>query len=362
MVNQGLKGITVAQTMISEVDGENGRLSYRGYDVMKLINCYSFEDVAFLIWTGSFPTEEQSRQLLSQLHTHRQLTKKSKELIQLLPNDLDMMSVIRTVISANGSKHYTWKPSLEQAITLTAMIPSIITYRFHRIQGTDCLEPKKELGHVANYLYMLKGEEQEQAIVKALETYMILTMEHSFNASTFSARVTASTEADIVSAVTAAISTMKGPLHGGAPTGVLQLIADIQTKERAETVIRGKVQSGEKLMGFGHRIYRTHDPRSLALREVLKSSVNQNQALDLAIAVEEAAVKVLEEEKPGRKLYTNVEFYAAAIMNALELDASLFSPTFTASRIVGWTAHVLEQAEHNVIYRPKAEYVGKKME
>lgn len=178
------------------------------------------------------------------------------------------------------------------------------------------------------------------------------------NASTFAARVTASTESDIVSAVTSAIGTMKGPLHGGAPSGVIELLNRIALVGDAEKVIRDKLAKGEKLMGFGHRVYRTHDPRSISLKAKLLELGGQDQWLDLAVKVEETAVKLLEELKPGRSLYTNVEFYAAAIMKAINMDSELFTPTFTASRMVGWTAHILEQAENNTIFRPQSKYIG----
>jgi citrate synthase len=205
---------------------------------------------------------------------------------------------------------------------------------------------------------MLDGDKARPEHIRALETYMILTMEHGMNASTFSARVTASTESDLVSAVTSAVGTMKGPLHGGAPSEVLLLLNELKEVKEKHSYLRDKILAGEKLMGFGHRVYKTHDPRSIALKETLLRLVGKDEWLDLALEVESAAVEVLKELKPGRGLYTNVEFYAAAIMKAINFDGSLFTPTFTASRMVGWTAHVLEQAEDNMIYRPMSRYVG----
>ncbi|WP_113927954.1 citrate synthase/methylcitrate synthase [Bacillus sp. P14.5] len=358
MFQQGLKGIIAAQTKISHIDGEKGILIYRGREIREIAEKLSFEEGAFLLWKGYLPSKDELRDMDRQLKQNRNLSPAMKDVISSLPHDMDMMSVLRTAVSAEGSLQYSWKPSTDQAIRLTAVIPTIIAYRNCLIAKTPFKEPNKELGHVANYLYMLTGDTPSNAVVTALETYMILTMEHGMNASAFSARVTASTESDMVSAITSAIGTMKGPLHGGAPSGVIDLLEEIGTPERAEMVIREKLEKGEKLMGFGHRVYKTHDPRAIALRNKLLESCGADNSLDLALHVEETAIEVLQEVKPGRALYTNVEFYAAAIMKSINLEAELFTPTFTASRIVGWTAHVLEQAENNVIFRPQSEYVG----
>ncbi|MGF2616211.1 citrate synthase/methylcitrate synthase [Rossellomorea vietnamensis] len=358
MFQQGLKGIIAAQTKISHIDGEKGILIYRGREIREIAEKLSFEEGAFLLWKGYLPSKDELRDMDRQLKQNRNLSPAMKDVISSLPHDMDMMSVLRTAVSAEGSLQYFWKPSTDQAIRLTAVIPTIIAFRNSLIAKRPFKEPNKELGHVANYLFMLTGDTPSNAVVTALETYMILTMEHGMNASAFSARVTASTESDMVSAITSAIGTMKGPLHGGAPSGVIDLLEEIGTPERAEIVIREKLEKGEKLMGFGHRVYKTHDPRAIALRNKLLESSGADNSLDLALHVEETAIEVLQEVKPGRALYTNVEFYAAAIMKSINLEAELFTPTFTASRIVGWTAHVLEQAENNVIFRPQSEYVG----
>ncbi|WP_163579759.1 citrate synthase/methylcitrate synthase [Gracilibacillus saliphilus] len=362
MINQGLKGVVAAETYISHIDGEKGQLIYRGYETKQLTKSNSFEEVAYLLWYGYLPTADELENLKTELIRNRHLTATIKSIMEHLPQNMDVMSVIRTVISAEGTTDYQWKPSITQAIRLTALIPSIIAYWYNKINGNVANEPNDAYGHVENYLFMLNGKKPTKAQVDGLETYMILTMEHGMNASTFSARVTASTESDLVSSITTAIGTMKGPLHGGAPSGVIQLLEEIAIKENAEKVIRNKLNNGEKLMGFGHRVYKTHDPRAIALRETLLQSKGSDDWLDLAIHAEDVAVKVLNELKPGRSLYTNVEFYAAAIMKSINLDPQLFTPTFTASRVVGWTAHVLEQADNNTIYRPQSTYVGKIIE
>ena len=358
MFSKGLKGIIAAQTTISHIDGKEGILIYRGYEIGKLTN-RSFEEVAFLLWYGRLPKEDEAEDIKRKLISLRSLSLTMKEVIHSLPGEMDMMSVLRTVISAEGGKSYLFKPTIDQAIRLTAVIPTIISYRYNRLRGTLINESDPGLNHIENYLYMLTGRKPSKAVVDALETYMILTMEHGMNASAFSARVTASTESDMVSAVTSSIGTMKGPLHGGAPSGVIDLLNEVGTADNAENVIRRKLLKGEKLMGFGHRVYKTHDPRAIALRKKLVESKGKDKSLDLALTVENSAIQLLNEIKPGRSLYTNVEFYAAAIMKSIQLESDLFTPTFTASRIVGWTAHVLEQAENNTIYRPQSEYIGK---
>ncbi|MEI5909021.1 citrate synthase/methylcitrate synthase [Bacillus spongiae] len=358
MLTNGLKGIVAAETAICHVDGKEGRLIYRGYEIRHLTTNYSFEAIAFLIWHGYLPTQEELTNLHQQLVRNRFLTQSLKTIIDALPDEMDMMSVLRTAISAEGTKNYSWKPTISQAIRLTALTPTIIAYRQSRLQKKEFTEPSKRLGHVENYLYMLHGEKPTKTTVNALETYMILTLEHGLNASAFSARVTASSESDMVSAIAAAIGTMKGPLHGGAPSGVIKLLNEIKTEDRARHLLKTKLINGEKLMGFGHRIYKTHDPRAIALKGKLLEMIGENNWLDLAIHVENIAIDLLSELKPGRGLYTNIEFYAAAIMKAIDLDSDLFTPTFTVSRMVGWTAHIIEQSENNTIFRPQSEYIG----
>ncbi|MGD6775086.1 citrate synthase/methylcitrate synthase [Sutcliffiella horikoshii] len=358
-VQRGLKGVIAAETSIAEVDGSNGRLIYRGYEIRDIATGKSFEEIAHLLWFGELPSGEQTEKFKSTFASYRNLSPTLEKVLSVLPKDMDMMSVVRTVISSAGNQSMSWKPTVEEAMKLTAVVPTIIAYRKRILEGKDLITPCMGYSHVENYLYMLNGRPASPEHIRALETYMILTMEHGMNASTFSARVTASTESDLVSAVTSAIGTMKGPLHGGAPSEVIVLLNELSEVEDKKNYLRDKIIAGEKLMGFGHRVYKTHDPRSLALKETLSGLVGKDRWLDLALEVESAAIDVLEELKPGRGLYTNVEFYAAAIMKAINMDSSLFTPTFTASRMVGWSAHILEQADDNVIFRPLSRYVGK---
>ncbi|MFS0781132.1 citrate synthase/methylcitrate synthase [Bacillus sp. 1P06AnD] len=361
MFHRGLKGIVAAETAISFIDGKKGELIYRGYDMLTLAEGKSFEEVAYLLWTSHFPNNHELAWLKKELINSRNLPDYMVNMLKELPMDMDEMSVLRTVISASGTSWYAWKPNIEQAVKLTAMIPAIIAFRSRILDGVEPVLPNEEFGHVENYLFMLTGKAPDAVQVRALEMYMILTMEHGMNASTFAARVTASTESDLVSAITSAIGTMKGPLHGGAPSGVIDLLNEIYESGSAEAIISGKLERGERIMGFGHRVYKTVDPRARALKRVLTSYSGEDEWLDLAMETEEKAIEILKEAKPGRELYTNVEFYAAAIMKTLSMKSTLFTPTFSAARIVGWTAHVLEQSEDNALFRPEATYVGKKV-
>ncbi|RLQ95460.1 citrate synthase/methylcitrate synthase [Falsibacillus albus] len=356
---QGLKGVIAAQTSISFIDGEKGQLVYRGLNAKNVALNYTFEEAAYLLWFGNLPDEIQYQELSDKLKANREMPVYVKKVIDELPLDLDMMGVLRTLISSMENEFFQWQPSIDQAIQLTAIIPSIIAYRKRRMKGLNPIAPNNQLNHVANYLYMLTGEMPSEIHIKALEAYMILTLEHGMNASTFSARVTISTQSDMVSAITSAIGTMKGPLHGGAPSGVLKMLDEIGEIEKAEGWLRNKISSGERLMGFGHRVYKTIDPRAVALRQKTLEVSGQDRWLDLALHVESLATELLEEYKPGRRLYPNVEFYAAAVMRAIQMEEDLFTPTFTASRVVGWTAHIIEQGQNNSIFRPTSEYIGK---
>ncbi|WP_026674072.1 citrate synthase/methylcitrate synthase [Alkalihalobacterium bogoriense] len=357
-VQSGLEGVIACHSAISLVDGQNGRLVYRGYWAKELALHKEFEEVCYLLWHGSLPTKEEVNHLKQQFLEARKIPIHVMAVLVALPKEMDMMSVIRTCISALASQSNEWPPTVEQAIQITALIPTIITARISILKGEKPIEPHETLGHIANYLYMLHNREPNATHSKALEAYCILTMEHGLNASTFAARVISSTESDIVSAITGAIGAMKGPLHGGAPSEVTAMLEAIETKENAEEWIRTKLKNGEKLMGFGHRVYKTKDPRAEALQKVTAQLTKDDQWLALANAVEETALRLLAEYKPGRKLYTNVEFYAAAVLRAVDMPSFLFTPTFTVSRVVGWTANVLEQAENNRIYRPQSLYNG----
>ncbi|MCP8968188.1 citrate synthase/methylcitrate synthase [Ectobacillus ponti] len=355
-MQRGLKGIVAAETAISFIDGNAGVLVYRGHPAAKVAVQHSFEEVAYLLWHGALPGAAELSALQAEMRQARQVPDFIYTLIETLPQGLDMMNQMAAAATAlcPGQE----KPTLAQAVQLTAAMPVIAAAVYRKEQGLPAIRPHAALGHAANYLYTLTGEVPQEAHARALEAYMILTMEHGLNASTFTARVIASTESDMASAVSGAIGALKGPLHGGAPTEVITMLEEIGTVERTEGWLRARLENGERLMGFGHRVYKTKDPRAVALRQVTEQVGQDDHWLRLAAHVEQTAIRLLEEYKPGRGLYTNVEFYAAAVMRSIGLPASMFTPTFAVSRTVGWTAHVLEQAGDNTIFRPEARYTG----
>lgn len=354
----GLEGVIAAETEISLVDGKQGELIYRGYWAKELAVRSTFEETAFLLWFGHLPEASELASFTAAWSKERALTPPIRQLLQLLPGDVPLMNVAQSALAALGGETMTWPPTTEQALRLTAVLPTIIAARFRLAQGLEPIEPDPTLSHSANYLYMLFGHKPEAAHVKALDAYLILGMEHGLNASTFAARVVASTESDLASALSAAVGAMKGPLHGGAPSEVTAMLEQIGEKANAEPWLREVLGKGGRLIGFGHRVYKTRDPRAEALREVLTGLSGDDPWFELAVHVEAEALRLLEEYKPGRGLYTNVEFYAAATMRAIGLPAALFTPTFTVARAVGWSAHLLEQAGVNRIFRPQSVYTG----
>ncbi len=352
----GLEGIVAATTALSKVEGTAGRLIYRGYNIHDLARSTSFEEVAHLLWFGWLPNQTQLANLKTQLAQQRTLPAVVARVLRDLPPASEPMDALRTAASAWGAGTITGKPTVEQAIALTARFPVFLA-AFQRLRnGQEPLESRPELGHAANYLYLLTGKTPEPQHVQALDAYLVLLADHGMNASTFTARVVASTESDIVSATVAAVGALKGPLHGGAPSKVLDMLLAIGTIENAEPWLRKAITHGERLMGFGHRVYKTYDPRSEELRELARLA--DPQEFLLAHRVEELALTLLEEEKPGHRLYTNVEFYSAVLLAAVGLPGDLFTPTFAVGRVAGWTAHILEQIGNNRLIRPEADYTG----
>jgi len=352
----GLEGIVAASTSISKVEGTIGRLIYRGYNIHDLARNATFEEIIHLLWFGNLPNRTELAHLHNRLAAERTLPEAVMPIIRLLPRNAEPMDVLRTATSAWGVTGASGTPDLEQAIAITARFPVFLA-AFHRLrQGKEPLESRPELDHAANYLYLLSGNEPKPEHVKALNSYLVLLADHGMNASTFTGRVVASTGSDIASAVTAAIGSLKGPLHGGAPSKVLDMLEAIAKARNPEQWLRKAMARGERIMGFGHRVYKTTDPRAEELREMAR--VADAKSFALSHEVEETALSLLEEEKPGRKLYTNVEFYSAALLSSVGLPGDLFTPTFAVSRVAGWTAHVLEQVHNNRLIRPEADYTG----
>ncbi|MEO6893220.1 MAG: citrate synthase/methylcitrate synthase [Ktedonobacteraceae bacterium] len=352
----GLEGIVAATTALSKVEGTAGRLIYRGYSIHDLARTTSFEEVAYLLWFGHLPRQAELSDFKVRLAAQRALPSTVSQVLRALPTTVEPMDALRTLASAWGAVTVKGQPDIDQAIALTASFPVFLA-AFHRYRnGLEPLESRAELGHAANYLYLLTGQVPKEEHVQALNAYLVLLADHGMNASTFTARVVASTGSDIASAIVAAVGALKGPLHGGAPSKVQDMLRSIGTIDNADPWLRDAIIKGDRLMGFGHRVYKTYDPRSEELRELARLADPQQFAL--AHHVEQRALALLDELKPGRRLYTNVEFYSAVLLSSVGLPGDLFTPTFAVSRAAGWTAHVLEQVSNNRLIRPEAEYTG----
>jgi citrate synthase len=347
----GLEGVIAGETSLGYVDGERGRLLYRGYRIGDLVAHGTYPAVANLLWTGAWdpdhrlPTTSVPPAVLA--------------VLRALPAGTKPMDALRTAVSAWGATtELPWPPNVDQARALTAFSPSALA-AFARIRaGQDPIEPDPSLDLVAGFLHQLTGSVPDPATVRALDAYFIVGAEHGFNASTFTARIITSTRSDIASAITGAIGTMKGPLHGGAPSEVVDQLAQVGSAERADAWIRDTLARGDRLMGFGHRVYRAYDPRAAALRTVAEGMEHKPDWLQLAIEVEDVALRILAEKHPDRPLKTNVEFYAAPVLMGVGLSPDLFPAAFSLARHAGWTAHVLEQAAANRLIRPDVNYIG----
>lgn len=354
----GLEGVAVAETKITFIDGIKGQLAYRGHRVEELVKKCSFEDIVFLLWNAHLPNAHEAQEFKQRLAAHRLIPDYLKDILKKIPLETDYMSVLRTAVSALTVPGESWPPTQEQAIQILAKVPTIISYRYHCLNKSAEVLPKKELSHVENYLYMLSGKIPDKAQARALETYLMLSADHDINASTFTARVVTSTQADIISAITAAIGALKGPLHGGAPSEVDDMLDEIKTEANIEPWVRKQLAEGERIMGFGHRVYKTYDPRAMALKEVVQEFSKDNPLFKLSLLVEEKVIQLLQEYKPGRNLYPNVEFWAAGVLRTVELPRQLYTPTFCLSRVAGWSAQIIEQADNNRLIRPSSIYIG----
>ena len=352
----GLEGIVAAQTEISLVDGANGQLVYRGYVIADLAEQMSFEEVAHLFWYGRLPKQAELDGLAAELAASRGLRPEARSTLDALPKDTDPMDVLRSVVSVQGVRPKLEKPTVEHAIHATATFPTQLAAFHRRRQGLEPVSPRADLGHAANYLYMLNGKESSPELVHALNTYLVLLADHGMNASTFTARVIASTDSDLASCLVGAIGALKGPAHGGAPSAVMDQLEQIGTADNAEHWLREARKRKVRFMGFGHRVYRTYDPRA----KILKAMCERLNPTFFALAskVEETALAILHEEHPERPQATNVEFYSAGMLQAIGLPTDFFPPTFAVARVAGWSAHVLEQAAHQRLIRPQSEYTG----
>ena len=347
----GLEGVVGAESAIGLVDGKNGRLLYRGYPIGQLVEHGTYAEVADLLWTGEWHPGVE-------FHA-ASVPEPVLVALRALPPNAHPMDALRTAVSVWGAtERVAWPPTPEQARALTAFSPSALA-AFDRIRrGLEPVEPDPSLDLAGGFLQQLTGTTPDPGTARALEAYFIVGAEHGLNASTFTARVITATRSDLASAVCGAIGALKGPLHGGAPAEVVSQLHDIGSPERAEAWVRETVASGGRVMGFGHRVYRAYDPRAAALRQVAEAMTVRPDWLDLAIQVEDVVLRVLAELKPGRILKTNVEYYAAAVLQGVGLSPDLFPATFALARHAGWTAHAIEQVSANKLIRPDMRYTG----
>jgi citrate synthase len=354
-VNSGLEGVVAAATTLSDVDGERGELTIAGFPVGELAAHATFEETTWLLWHGDLPSAAQLDAFQAELASHRTLPPATIALLhECARAKLDPMEALRI---AAGTISLT----SEDATAILASFPTIVATFWRLRNGEEPIAPRRDLGHAANFLYMLNGTEPDAERVRGLETYLNTVVDHGLNASTFTARVIASTGSDVVSAIVGAIGALKGPLHGGAPGPALDMVFEIGEASRAEAILRAKIEAGEKLMGFGHRVYKVRDPRAdvlAAAAERMFTRAGDMSLYTLARAVESTALRLLEDYKPGRRLQTNVEFYTALLLHGLGVEVPLFTPTFAISRAGGWIAHAFEQRRASRIIRPQSVYAG----
>ena len=364
-VPRGLAGVIVTETEIGDVRGEEGFYHYRQYSAVDLAEQRSLEDVWHLMIDGHLPDAAELARFKAETVPLRHLPDGVKALLPAIAEAVDghAMTGLRAVLPLLAGAH-AMRPLYDldeetrraDAMYICALAPTILT-AIHRLGvGLRPVEPRDDLAYAANYLYMLTGAEPTAEHASAIEHYLISTVDHGFNNSTFTARVIASTGTDLAACVTGALGSLAGPLHGGAPSRALDLLDEIGAPDRAEDFVRAKVAGGERIMGFGHPVYRTDDPRSIMLRGVAQRL--GGELVDFSIAVEAHVIKALADLKPGRQLYTNVEWYAGVVMELCGVPRDMFTPTFATSRVIGWCANILEQARDSKIIRPAAHYTG----
>ena len=355
---KGLEGVVAAQTKISDVDGRQGRLFYAGYDIADLAAHASFEETIHLLHHLELPTAAQLEATVATLRAESSLDPLLLELIASLAERTGPMTTLRTAVSAAAAldpdDDQSDEANLRKAYRLMAKTPQIIaTYQRLRTGG-DAIEPRDDLGVAANFLYALTGKQPDPQVARDFDVVLVLYADHTLNASTFAGRVAAPTLADMYAAATAAVATLQGPLHGGAIEGVREMLEDIGTPDRAPAWVQARLADKQKIMGFGHRVYKTWDPRATVLREIaerLGRQFGETRWYDTSVRVQETVMAV-------KTLYPNVDFYTASVYSALQLPPDLYTPLFAAARMAGWTAHIREQYADNRLIRPDSEYVG----
>jgi len=365
-VPRGLAGVVVTDTRLGDVRGREGFYHYRQYSAVELAQTRGFEDVWHLMINGELPDAAQSADFTARTAALRRLPDDVRAALPVIARAGALsgpLAGLRSALSLFGASQ-GFRPVYDidderrrdDTLAATAVVPTLLT-ALHRLgDGLEPVEPREDLSYAANYLYMLTGSEPDPAHARAVEQYLISTIDHGFNASTFTARVITSTGADVAACLVGAVGALSGPLHGGAPSRALDTLDAIGTPERIDGWIRERVLAGDRIMGFGHPVYRTEDPRSRMLRGIAEQF--GGPMVEFAVEVERQVEAILAELKPGRELHTNVEFYAGVVMELCGLPRAMFTPTFAAARVVGWSANILEQAQDSKIIRPAARYVG----
>ena len=356
---RGLEDVVAGDSAICFIDGKRGRLIYRGYDIGELVFRTSYEEVAYLLWFGALPNRHQLTEWRDKLAGERTLPEPAIQALKQFPKDASTMAVLRTAVSLLSlydpdGRQYTEEANRRKGIRLIAQMPTIIA-AFQRIRnGQNPVPPRKDLAHTANFLYMMFGKVPSDEDVEALEAYLVLLADHEFNASTFAARTTAATLADIHSAIVSAIGALKGDLHGSANRRAMEMFLEIGSMDRVESYVREKLDKKQKLMGFGHRVYKTEDARAPYLRQ-MSLKLSQTKSENKWFAISEKVKEVVHREKG---LYVNVDFYSATVLYYVGIPVDMFTPLFAMARVGGWTAHVLEQYADNRLIRPLSNYTG----
>ena len=369
-VPRGLKGVIVSETGVGDVRGEEGFYHYRQYSAIDLAEQRPLEDVWRLMIDGALPSSVAERQdFIAEVGRLRSIPLPIVAVLPAIAAASEPLEGLRSALSL-AAAHRMLRPTIDiapaqrraDALFLCAVTPTLLCALYRLRRGMTPVEPRDDLGYAANYLWMLHGTEPLAVHADAVEQYLISTIDHGFNASTFTARVVASTGADLGACVVAAIGALSGPLHGGAPSRALALLDEVGSPDRLDAVVRPMIERGDKIMGFGHPVYKTDDPRSVMLKAVARRLAGNDAAsgrfVAFAEATEHRVLQLLDEMKPGRRLHTNVEFYAGVVMELAGIPREMFTPTFASSRVIGWCANILEQAADNKIIRPSARYVG----
>jgi citrate synthase len=363
---RGLDGVVAASTRLSHVDGQAGQLIIGGYELKELAGRVSFDEAAHLLWRGHLPGPDELAMMQREMATLRRLPSEAMSVVRAgakaPPIDVLRMACATLSLDLPNPDDISPAADLGAAKMLTARFPTIVAAHARITAGEQPIAPRADLGLAANFLHMLHGQEPDPVAARALDTYWVTVMDHGMNASTFAGRVIASTRSDMVSAVTGAIGALKGPLHGGAPGPVLDMLVEIGDASNAEAWLRRELTAGRRVMGFGHRVYKVRDPRAEVLSAVAEemsgAALHDRALFDLARSVEQTALRVLEEVKPGRGLRTNVEFYTALVLQSLGLHPRQFVAMFACGRVAGWCAHVIEQHGEDHLIRPQSEYIG----